>query len=241
MHTLFPRDLVTPRRREYIGGGIYWFFYLFGLSILLTLLMLLLDMNIYSDEATYLLNIAYFATNFIAVVLIFRRFLYRSFAPIRHFGRFLLLVLFSYGVYYALSTQVSVLFGIFNLMPENQNQESIDSFFLQQPLVMTLCTVILVPVTEECLCRGMIFAPLCRRIPWLAYAVSSLVFSLLHVMGSIGTASPATILLNIVLYLPAGIALGYAYQRTRSIWGSIVLHSMINLISVVVTYLYPNL
>ncbi len=241
MSTLFPRDLVTPRKREYIGGGIYWLFYSFGLSFLLVGLMLLLGMNLYSDAGNYLLNIAYFVTNFIAVVLIFRQFLYRSFAPIRHFGRFLLMVLLSFGVYYALSSQISLLFGIFDLMPENQNQESIDALFLQQPLVMALCTVVLVPVTEECLCRGMIFGPLCRRTPWLAYALSSLVFSLLHVMGSFGTAPLSDILLNIVIYLPAGIALGYAYQRTRSIWGSIALHSVLNLISVLATYFYPNL
>lgn len=236
MSKLFPRDIVTPRKGEYIGGGIYWACYLFGLSLLLSFIMVVMNINVYSDAANYLLNIAYFVINFIAVALIFRNFLYRSFVPIRHFGRFLLTVLISYGVYYALSLQISIIYDLFELYPENQNQEGIDGLFLQQPWVMVLCTVIFVPITEECLCRGLIFAPLCRKIPWLAYAVSSLVFSLLHVIGSFGTAPISEIILNIIIYLPAGIALGYAYQRTRSIWGAIVLHSVINLLSVLGTY-----
>lgn len=240
MSKLFPRDLVTPRKGEYIAGGIYWFFYLIGLSLILSVLMLVLDMDVYSDAANYLLNIAYFVINFIAIALIFRKFLYRSFGPIRHFGRFMVTVLLSLGLYYILSSHISFLYQVFDLLPANQNQESIDSLFLQQPLVMALCTVIFVPITEECLCRGLVFGPLCRRLPWLAYLLSSLLFSLLHVMGSFGTAPLSDVLLNIIIYLPAGIALGYAYQRTRSIWGSIMLHSLLNLISVIITYFYPS-
>jgi len=93
----------------------------------------------------------------------------------------------------------------------------------------------LVPITEECLVRGVLFAPLCKKYPWLAYLVSSLVFSLLHLIASIGSMSWINALENLLTYLPSGIALGWMYQRSGTIIGPIALHCTINTISVLVT------
>ena len=101
---------------------------------------------------------------------------------------------------------------------------------------MAVCTVLLAPVTEECLVRGALFAPLCRRKPWLAYVVTSVLFSLLHIVQHY-EAGQALLpyFLTFLEYLPAGLVLGWAYQRTRSVWGPIALHSVINLLAVVST------
>ena len=80
--------------------------------------------------------------------------------------------------------------------------------------------------------RGVLFAPICRRKPWLAYLVTAVLFGLLHTVPYIGTQELSVLALSFLQYLPAGIVLGWAYQRTRSIWGAIALHSLINLVAV---------
>ena len=96
---------------------------------------------------------------------------------------------------------------------------------------MFICTVILVPITEECLVRGMIFGPICRKSPLLAYVVSAAVFAGLHLIAGIGSVSWVTTLQNFLGYLPSGIVLGWMYQRTGTIAGPIFLHCFMNLIA----------
>lgn len=237
MSKLFPRDPVVPCKREKIFGGLYWAVYLLGLPLLLTLLFRAFGADTEDPDALLLLNICFFALNFAAIMLIFWNFLCASFAPIRKFGWFMLAIAIAYGVYYVLSLNLSLAYQIFDLYPENLNQATVDSMLLQQPTLMCICLVVFAPITEECLCRGLLFGPICRRCPWLAYAVSSIVFALLHVLSGVGSVPLRDLLLSFVLYLPAGLALGYAYQKTRSIWGSIVLHSFINLMSVAAIFL----
>lgn len=237
MRKLFPRDLVVPCKRKGILGGLYWLLYLLGPTAVLLLLLQFTGIDTEDPEVLLFLNLCYFAVNFAAIMAIFWNFLCRSFAPIKKFGWFMLAIAISYGIYYTLSLPISMAYEIFRLSPENLNQDAVSAMMLQEPLLMGLCTVIFAPVTEECLCRGLIFGPLCRKCPWLAYAVSSIVFALLHVLGAIGVSAPLDLILSFLMYLPAGLALGFAYQRTRSIWASILLHAFINLLSFAATYL----
>ena len=100
-----------------------------------------------------------------------------------------------------------------------------------KPLPMLVCTCILAPVTEECLVRGVIFAPICKRNPLLAYVLSSVVFAGLHLLASIGEMSVMNAVENFLTYLPSGIVLGWMYQRTGTIIGPIALHCTVNTIS----------
>lgn len=230
------RNLVVPNRREKIAGFIYWPFYLMLTGLLLSLLFLALGMDLESQEGVFLLNIAFFIVNFLAVAAILHDFLFRSFAPITSFGRLILAVLTGYGVYCALNIPISVALEITGYVPSNLNQDAVETLTSMQPLVMLLCTVVLAPVTEECLCRGLIFGPICRRSPVLAYIVSAAVFSAIHVVGSIGESTLLDLAVCFVIYLPAGLGLAFAYHRSRSIWGSILLHAAINLLAFVVSF-----
>ena len=87
------------------------------------------------------------------------------------------------------------------------------------------------PIVEEALFRGLFFAPLYRKVPILAYVVSTVLFSAIHVVGAIGTLDALSILLCFIQYLPAGIALGFVYQRTGNIIGPMLLHFMINFLA----------
>ena len=77
----------------------------------------------------------------------------------------------------------------------------------------------------------MLFGPFVRKCPWLGYLLSSGLFSFIHIMNSIGAQSVRDLLLCFLQYVPLSLALCWVYQKTKSIWGSIVLHCAVNTIS----------
>lgn len=228
--------LVAPRKRAVIAGVCYWPVYLFLLPNLLSWILKLSGAAISAAQGNLLLNLVYFLTNFLFIIVIFHRYLYESFAPLRkNAGKFVRTIAIGFAAYYSMSLALNFLFQVFELIPENKNNEAVVSLIQTQRLLMGICTVVLVPITEECLCRGVIFGPIYQRRPWLAYVLSSVVFSFLHVQGYIGVQSLPVLLLSFVQYLPAGVALGWVYQRTGSIWSSIGLHAVINFMGVMVS------
>ena len=96
--------------------------------------------------------------------------------------------------------------------------------------LLTIGTVVLVPITEELLFRGLIFRGIYNRSHFWAYAISAVAFSLPHVVGYIGFYDPLLLLLCFVQYLPAGLCLGWAYARADSIFAPTLMHMIINLI-----------
>lgn len=233
MKPLFPRDAVAPKKGALIGGLVYLFVYLVGLRLLLDPLLKLLNVDINSEYGEYLANVIFFTINFIAVALIFRRFLFASFAPLkeRRVGWFFLAIGIGYGFCVVSSNLLTMIYRVLDVAPDNLNNETVGAMLSGHPGVMLLFTCIFAPITEECLFRGVLFGPFVRKCPWLGYLLSVLLFSFIHVMNSIGVQSPRDLLLCFLQYVPLSFALCWVYQKTKSIWGSIVLHCMINLIS----------
>lgn len=233
MKPLFPRDAVAPKKGALLGGAIYLLFYLFGLRLLLAPLLSFLHVDLNSEYGAYLANVVFFSVNFIAVALIFRRFLFASFAPLkeRRLGWFFLAVGIGYGVCVVSSNFLTLLYAALHLLPENLNNEAVGSLLAMHPGVMLLFTCVFAPVTEECLFRGVLFGPFVRKCPWLGYLLSALLFSFIHIMNSIGIQTPAELLLCFLQYVPLSLALCWVYQKTKSIWGSIALHCAVNTIS----------
>lgn len=235
--TFRERDIVAPTKTELLLGVGCWLLYLVGISALLLLLLPLLGVDLNSERGGSLAQLAAFALDFILIVLVFRKFLWRSAAPLKGNGKRLLsTVLLGFAAYYLLMYLVALLIACLSLgldvLPENLNNEVIGTIMTQYTFPMAVCTVVFAPVTEECLVRGVLFAPICRRKPWIAYLVTAALFGLLHTVPYIGTQELSVLALSFLQYLPAGIVLGWAYQRTRSIWGAIALHSLINLVAV---------
>ena len=235
--TFRERDIVAPTKTELLLGVGCWLLYLVGISAMLLLLLPLLGVDLNSERGGSLAQLAAFALDFILIVLVFRKFLWRSAAPLKGNGKRLLsTVLLGFAAYYLLMYLVALLIAYLSLgldvLPENLNNEVIGTIMTQYTFPMAVCTVVFAPVTEECLVRGVLFAPICRRKPWIAYLVTAALFGLLHTVPYIGTQELSVLALSFLQYLPAGIVLGWAYQRTRSIWGAIALHSLINLVAV---------
>ncbi len=179
------------------------------------------------------LNCLVFAVNFAVTLPIFRKFLGSSMEQFRQDPALSLFsVLRGFGLYWLTSFLLS--FVILGLDPEfaNVNDLSVDAMVAEDFGLMALCTVILVPITEELLFRGIFFGGLYNRSPIAAFAVSTVVFAVIHVAGYVGYYPPLTLFLCFLQYIPAGIALGWTWVRSGTIMAPITLHMLINAIGI---------
>ena len=117
---------------------------------------------------------------------------------------------------------------------ETLTNEQIVTMLRERPVLIGTGVVLLVPVSEELVFRGLIFRPLYNRNPWLGYGVSVFGFSIIHILGYLGEAEPLVLLLCFIQYLPAAFCLAWAYARSKTIWSPVLIHTTINLISVLI-------
>lgn len=179
------------------------------------------------------LNFVAFCIDFLCVTLIFHRFLLasakdaltRPWVCLR--AAFLGLMLYWVASFLVNNFIAAVYPDFYNV-----NDASIAGMTRENYTLMAIGTVILVPVVEETLFRGLIFRGLYNRHPVLGYAVSTLCFGALHVLGYVGRYSPVHLLLCLIQYLPAGLCLGWAYVKADSIWAPILMHITINQIGI---------
>lgn len=179
------------------------------------------------------LNGVFFLVNFLAAVMIFRSFLGKNLVRVgKRFWGFVQAVILGFVMYYAGIWVVGKLMNW--LIPgfQNLNDQSLMEMARASKWVMVLGTVILAPVTEECFIRGLVFGSVMKKNRILAYVISTIFFAAIHVAGYV-TAAPAGVLIGCFLqYLPAGVALGWAYEKADSIFAPILMHCIINALSV---------
>jgi len=217
-------SIKTNRPENILGFGYLVLYQLF----LPTIIAFVADfMGFYLTLAT--LNIIFFVVNFICVLAIFHRFLEASLkAAWDKKWRCLLFVFFGLLLYFA----SLFLLGFVNVLikPDfsNVNDNNIAGLIRENASWMYACTVFLVPVVEEVIFRGLIFQNLQQKNRLLAYLVSVAVFSMIHVVGYIGSTDWLTLALCFLQYLPAGLILAWAYEKTDTVITPILIHILIN-------------
>lgn len=86
-------------------------------------------------------------------------------------------------------------------------------------IYMMLSILVVAPIFEELLCRGVIFEAIrAKRGSWAACIISSMIFGLMHI-------EPQFVLNAFII----GVVLCYLYLRTRSIFAPMIIHSLNNL------------
>ena len=223
---------ISMTRRERLLGGSYLILSLFALPTLLVLASALLSIPLSESN----LNLIYFGLNFLFAVGIFHRFLI---ATVRHtadriwrclrFGAIGLLL------YFGATELVSR--GILWLRPDffNVNDASISSMVYEYPLLWNFSAVLLVPISEELFYRGLLFQGLQAKNRLVAYAVSTVIFAGIHVLGYIGQYDWVQLTLCFIQYLPAGLTLAWAYEKSDTIIAPMLMHITINQIGVAAT------
>ena len=115
---------------------------------------------------------------------------------------------------------------------ENPNALLYPEQFAAAPQATVLILVVLMPLIEEVLFRGLVFGNLKHKSRAVAYAVSCLLFALLHVWQFAVKRQDITYFLLMVQYLVPGLVLAWAYDHTGTLWSSVLLHAAANALSV---------
>lgn len=114
---------------------------------------------------------------------------------------------------------VGAVLRLMSLVPGYDEFVALTEEYIGNSWSMGLTAVLIAPLLEEILFRGLILEGLLRRMsPARAIGLSALAFGLFHLHP-----------IHIVAAGAMGLALGYIYYRTRALWLVILLHAINNL------------
>lgn len=134
-----------------------------------------------------------------------------------------------WGIYFLIAQIVVVVLTASNLIDVNEKQEilfSTNSYGLGLFLAF-VTIVILAPLVEEILYRGILFGNLSKKInPFLAAIIASLIFGVFHGQLNVGI---DTFFMSMVSC--------YLVWKTDSIWPGVFLHTSKNLIAFVLLFI----
>ena len=131
-----------------------------------------------------------------------------------------------YALLWCVEIALGLLLPVVGLQEDAESNREAVALLRAERGPMLAASVFLAPILEESIFRAGIFGLLRRRSRALAYAVSAFAFSLYHVW-SYALADPRQ-LLYVLEYLPAALLLARCYERTNSVWGSMLLHALSN-------------
>lgn len=220
---------ISMSRTEKILGWLYMAF-----SLLLLPSVLVWFNGKLSDpmnEGT--LNFVFYLTNFLFIICIFYRFLRSSLvAAWRDIWNFIQAVILGYVAYWAASKAMD--FVMSYLMPgfSNINDASISAMAKTNYALMAVGVVLLVPLAEEVLYRGLIFRNLWQTSKVAAYLVSMAAFAAIHVLGYIGSEDITRLVLCFIQYLPAGLCLAWTYTKADNILAPALVHAVVNAVAI---------
>lgn len=214
-----------PNRKETLLGMIYLIINLFVLPGLISTIHELMGSPLRAGQ----LNFLFFFINFTFVTLIFRKYLLSS---LRDALKTPSLTIWYAVLGYMGNLVLGEIVTIFclRIYPgfHNVNDSSIAAILQEDFAPMAFGTIVLVPLVEETLYRGLIFRKLYDKKPLVAYLLSTIFFAAIHVTGYIGQYEPLHLFACFLQYLPAGYCLAFAYRSSGTIVSPILMHMAVN-------------
>lgn len=175
-------------------------------------------------------NFWIYAVGAVLLVPLLWDFLRRALDPL--YDRFLLSlleILRDYALIWCLELAAALLLSALGFEEDAANNREAIALLKAERGPMIAATILVAPIVEELLFRAGLFGVLRQKNRVLAYAVSALAFCLYHVW-SYALEDPWQ-LLYMLEYLPGAVLLARCYERTDSIWSSMLLHALSNGIS----------
>ena len=124
------------------------------------------------------------------------------------------------------SSLIITFIGIDNSNNQNTNIE----LFKQAPFIQAFIAITLAPIIEELVFRRSFKNFTNNKI--LFALTTGLIFGGIHVISSITSFNDLKMLIHIIPYSSVGIAFGLAYKEHNNILGTVITHSLHNIIAV---------
>ena len=218
---------------EQIAGTVFFVIYLVVLPFATAPLFRLAERLLAVSISPSLQNAIYYYTLFAVTILTFHGFIgrtTRNFAD--NLGNACKAVVVGLIALYGLNELMYRLTRLLVNNHTNLNDSTISAQIHDAPRVTLLIVIFLAPFVEEVLFRGLVFGNLKHKSRAVAYAVSCLLFALLHVWQFAVKRQDSTYFLLMGQYLVPGLVLAWAYDHTGTLWSSVLLHAAANALSV---------
>ena len=177
-------------------------------------------------------NKVYFGAGVVFVLIVMGGWLRRNFEVLLdHPGRCALCLAIGFAADYALSLAIQLIFLLVLGGSENPNNAELARMTEADFGAMLGITVFLAPIVEETLFRGVVFGTIRRKNRVIAYVVSILLFSFLHVWQYLLTEADWRLLIYVLQYIPISFVLAWQYERSGSIWTPIAFHMLFNAVA----------
>lgn len=218
-------------RRSFALGFHYFIGYLYVYPFLLKTILLWL--HPYATEVPPMLEWFYYLAFLIIAVWLAVPLLKSSLEKTKEYGKketiiFLLKLLLKYYIY-------NFILNFFVLMlaqsSASSNQSQVVQLMQQKQIFTFFLTIVFAPIVEEIIFRGVIFQQLKQWVSVnMAIILSALSFGFLHIFQAllVGEWKEWIFLFP---YSLIGIFFAYAYTKTNSIYTSIIMHMITNLIA----------
>ena len=217
---------------EQIAGVVFFVIYLLVLPFVTTPLFNLAERLLDTTISGAMRNILYYYILFAVTLIIFHGFLARtSRRLLDNLGLACKSAAVGLVGLYGLNELVYRLTNLIFTNRTNLNDTTISAQIDDAPHMTLLIVIFLAPFVEEVLFRGLVFGNLKSKSRALAYAVSCLLFALLHVWQFAVVKQDVTYFLLMIQYLVPGLVLAWAYDHSGTLWSSIALHAAANALS----------
>lgn len=218
---------------EKIGGGMILAVYLFLPSQALDPLWNMLESAFSFSPGEALRDGMRCYILFVLTAAVFRRGLGRDARSLIANGwRSLAAVSLGLVAFYGLNELVWRLLQVLRIEQLNLNDQAILARLESSPHQTVLMVVFLSPVIEEALFRGYVFGGLRVYSRGGAYAASCVLFALVHVWPYFAGGWDLRCLPVAVQYMAPGAVMAWTYERSESVWGSVLLHMAVNALAV---------
>ena len=220
---IFPSQIT---RREMILGAVIAIIHCIAAPLALFFVSVPFD--------TGTVNLIYYCVSFVLVLALLGRYLKREFYSLtEHIFRTIFGMLIGYLAMSILSNAVLLIeMSAFESELTNPNNDAVAELAKLDSRSVAAASILLAPVVEETIFRGVIFGGLRKRSRALAYIGSFAAFAVYHIWQyAVVDFSPRLIFVTLE-YLPASIGLAIAYEKSDNLWCPIFLHSVVNLISI---------
>ena len=223
------QNLMT--RREKIAGWIWLPVHVVLLPLFLPALMYLLNgRQAVTDSVT--LNVWYFLISLVFLLIAQFHFFRESYQVLTHnFRRAVTAMLMSWFILMVGNVALQMIMDLFGGMPGSPNDDAVDELLHQDMRRMVAAAVIMAPIVEEALFRGLIFGAIRPKSRVLAYIVSMVLFGLFHVWQYAVAGQSFAPLLSGFAYLPIAFVLAFCYDYSGSIWTPIFFHMFYNAVA----------
>lgn len=220
-------------RLEKIWGGAVLAVYFFILPLAADPLYDLMERMFSVSIDGNLRSALYYYILFGLTVLVFGNYLIREGRTFFHrAGSALAAVGTGLIVFYGLNELLFRLLQLLSLQRDNLNDQAILSRIGAAPQRAIVILVLLAPVMEEAVFRGYIFGNMREYSRWGAYFLSCFLFAFLHTQCFFTGGWDFSCLPVMVQYFVPGAVMAWTFERSGSLWGSILLHGTVNALSV---------